>query len=520
MSRAAASLVLAVALLASGCGRQQQHAAAVPTEAPGAIPAEDRLDPAEIEQWADDVFGKILAEHRVSALAIAVTQGDQVILNKGYGYADWAAKTPVLPDQTQFRIASLTKTFLGTALAQLVERGQIESLDDPVNQYLKRTQLKKSAGRDLTIWDLLTHRGGFDAVAVFPDAQEKALDVPLPGEVIAARTPGYIREPDAVSVYCNICSATLGFMVEDITGQTLEGFLRENIYKPLGMTNTLLSNVREAPSPNMVTQYAFVPGGSPVALPYPTVTAVLSYAGDMISTPTDMTKWLIAHVEAGRGDGPAILKPETFELLHGRHRGNHPQTSGFGMKFFTYDYNGEPVLEHYGSLQFRSLELMLMDKKIGIFVTMGGGGPPSPEARQAATSESLPPITGPVEPAVSHSGARALILEYFLGPLPVQKDMKVDLGKYVGRYRDIPRSSSPAASELIIEDSGEGGLVIDGLGVYRPSGPDVFTLDGRLPLEAGFGVSNRYAFETNTAGQVTRMFGHVNAGGFEKLASP
>jgi hypothetical protein len=219
-----------------------------------------------------------------------------------------------------------------------------------------------------------------------------------------------------------------------------------------------------------------------------------------------MTKWLIAQIEEGRGPGPAILRPETFALMHKRHRGNHPQTSGFGMQFFTYDYQGEPVLEHYGSLQFRSLEIMLMKKKIGIFITMGGGGQPGPNDRVAgASASSLPPITGTVENAVSHSGARALILDHFLGPLPIDKTAKVEVSKYTGRYRDI---ASP--TELIVSDSGDGGLVIDGLGVYRPAGPDTFTLDGPLPLESGFRVGNSYVFATDASGAVTRMFAHIN----------
>ena len=61
-------------------------------------PARPKLDAASIERWADETFGRILEERRVSSLAIAVTQGDTVILKKGYGYADWTARTPVNPD--------------------------------------------------------------------------------------------------------------------------------------------------------------------------------------------------------------------------------------------------------------------------------------------------------------------------------------------------------------------------------------------------------------------------------------
>lgn len=66
--------------------------------------------------------------------------------------------------------------------------------------------------------------------------------------------------------------------------------------------------------------------------------------------------------------------------------------------------------------------------------------------------------------------------------------------------------------------SEDGGLIIGGRGIYRPSGPNVFTLDRPLEIEASFSVSNRYAFALNSNEKVTDMFGHVNAGGYERLA--
>ena len=88
-------------------------------------------------------------------------------------------------------------------------------------------------------------------------------------------------------------------------------------------------------------------------------------------------------------------------------------------------------------------------------------------------------------------------------------------------YRNIPTSAATALHRddrggRTVEDSGDGGLVIGGLGVYRPSGPHTFTLDGTLPLESGFRDSNKYVFATGPDG-VTRMFAHINAGGFERV---
>jgi len=81
--------------------------------------SEQSLDPVEVEKWADDFFNGMLTEHRISAGAIAITQSGRVLLTKGYGYSDAAEKIPVDAATSQFRIGSLTKTFLPRPLPNL-----------------------------------------------------------------------------------------------------------------------------------------------------------------------------------------------------------------------------------------------------------------------------------------------------------------------------------------------------------------------------------------------------------------
>jgi CubicO group peptidase (beta-lactamase class C family) len=500
-----ASLSLTASLSTSSFA--QEKAASATSVVP-----KERLRSADVEEWADQLFGSWVRDHSVSGLAVAVTQGDHVVFLKGYGYSDWATKAPVDPQTSQFRIASLTKTFTATAVAQLLQVGKIASLNDPVNKYLKRIQLPKNAGQDIRIWDLLTHRPGF---ADFPlNKGNVPTALPVPGSYIKDLMPGYARPRDTISIYSNFGVAMLGVMVEDITGETLPVYMQEHIFKPLGMANTELTDARTA-GPDVVRQYAFRPNEAPIPQLYPLASPILDPAGDINSTAGDMAKWIIAHIEEGHGPGPVILSPRYFRLMHTRHTGNDPRTSGFGMNFFVYNYKGEKILEHYGSLKFRSLELMLMKRKIGIFVTMGGGGEPGPGDPTVAAA-GLPLINGPVEKAISHSGARAAILEHFLGKLPFQRDTKVNTAEYTGTYYNLAGySSNPTAHPVKVAASSDGGLVINGIGVYRPSGKDMFTLDGTLPLDTGFGLSTEYVFAKQLDGSM-RMFGEVNAGGYER----
>ncbi len=511
------SLIVAGTLLVPplAYGQPQQRDSIAESSNPAGV-----VDPESVEIWADDVFKGLLKEYRISAGAIAVTQGERVVLTKGYGYSDWAAKTPVDAETSQFRIGSLTKTFLATAIAQLLEKGDIESLDDSVNRYLTRFQIPDFAGTEVTIWDLLTHQGGFGRASVFvPESGEPRPVPPLSAEVIEAGMPDIVRQPGTISIYCNPCSATLGFMVEDITGVTLEDYLREHVYAPLAMEHTTLTNAA-VPDPHVVTQYEFLPGQPPVELPYPAISPYISYAGDINSTAGDMAKWLISNIQRGAGNSPALMSRDTYEVLQSRKRGNHPTTSGFGMHFFTYDYNGERVLEHYGSIRYRSLQLMMLDSKIGVFITVAGGGM-STDGTRSSGETAMKPIdsSATVENALSHSGMRALILEHFLGRLrPMSMlEHQPDLGDITGEYFSIPadQSADPEGPGVIVEAAPGGGLIIGGIGPYRASGSNTFTLDGELPLEAGFRESNRYTFVVSS-NQPTRMFAHVNAGGFQR----
>src|SRR5690606_16993904 len=104
-------------------------------------------------------------------------------------------------------------------------------------------------------------------------------------------------------------------------------------------------------------------------------------------------------------------------------------------------------------------------------------------------------------------------LSHFLGALPYDKAAKVDLSRYTGLYRDVPRQprSNPSQRPNLMEvkDSGDGGLIIDGRGTFRPSGPNTFTLEHPLELDAGFSAANRYVFAVDGAGKATAIYQHV-----------
>ncbi len=154
------------------------------------------LDDASIRQWADDVFGRALEDHRFSGLGFVAVQDGKVVSTLTYGYEKWAGKVPIDPARTQFRIGSDSKTFTGTAVAQLYDRGLIASLDDSANSYLERVELPNWNGQEITIWNLLTHRAGFEEMGK-GIASDEDISVPVSSEIAQWLMPQLVRPPAA-----------------------------------------------------------------------------------------------------------------------------------------------------------------------------------------------------------------------------------------------------------------------------------------------------------------------------------
>ena len=102
-----------------------------------------------------------LGKYHIPGMVISIVHGSNVVLAKGYGYADLERKVLFDPDSTVIRIASVSKLFTGTAVLQLVDRGLLDMHRD-INTYLARFKIEIWPGMPITLDHLLTHTAGFD----------------------------------------------------------------------------------------------------------------------------------------------------------------------------------------------------------------------------------------------------------------------------------------------------------------------------------------------------------------------
>ena len=121
-------------------------------------------DPRELGAFMDGVINAQLMAHYIPGATVAVVKDGKLIFAKGYGYADVDKRTRVLANETLFRVGSVSKLFVWTAVMQLAERGRLDPNAD-TNVYLKDFQIPSSYPRPITLKDLMTHAAGFEELA-------------------------------------------------------------------------------------------------------------------------------------------------------------------------------------------------------------------------------------------------------------------------------------------------------------------------------------------------------------------
>ena len=204
----------------------------------------------------------IPSRHPAVGLAVGVVRDGRLECFYGHGLADTASRTPVSED-TVFRIGSITKTFTAVAVLQLCEQGLVD-LDAPAGDYLRAYRLipAKPGHRPPTVRQLLTHTAGLPQLVYPTRAFRPVLGETVPyGQRVPALAEFYrgrlhlIAEPGTRHTYSNHGFATLGQIIEDVTGQPLSAYFREHIFGPLGMTDTDLARSGRM-SARLATGYA------------------------------------------------------------------------------------------------------------------------------------------------------------------------------------------------------------------------------------------------------------------------
>jgi N-acyl-D-amino-acid deacylase len=333
-----------------------------------AVPSSGRADPRLTP--LDELMRKFVRDNELPGAALAVSRAGRLIYSRGFGYANVDAGKEMEPDAI-FRIASLSKPITSATVLLLVQQGELD-LDDPVLLHLDPALMQGQLPRDvrwadLTIRQLLQHRGGFDRelsgdpmfTSVRPswEANEAQRRV-----ILHMFERKLDHDPGTHYAYSNFGYCLLGRVIERSTGEGYETAVRRLLLEPLGVSTMRIgSKLKRERGEREVTYYTghepqvrrLDPGEPHTAAAYGEWNhGALDSVGGWISSAPDLLRFL--HLF----DGPEerqLLEPKSIELLLARPPAGTTENEttqrwyGLGWLVFQPD-NGPPNIWHNGSL--------------------------------------------------------------------------------------------------------------------------------------------------------------------------
>lgn len=339
-------------------------------------------------------------------MAILIAKDGKIIFDKAYGYADVEHKVKITT-QTKFRIGSITKQFIASAIMKLQEEGKL-SVQDKVSKYLPDFP----RGSEVTIHHLLTHTSGihsftnkdnFLADVVKPVDTEKALDY--------FKNDAYDFNPGTRYQYNNSGYFLLGYIIEKITGDTYGNYLKRTFFDPIGMTNTGVHSPRLQLSNEAL---GYEKAGSEYKRALNWNMDWVGGAGSLYSTTEDLFKWNEALFNN------MVLKPASMKAAFTPvvlNTGSLPPGIQYGYGWGINDYRSVASVGHSGGLHGFISQLLRVMKENMTVVMLTNVTPPQVEIDPMKVAElylwkELPEQTSFTE----------------------QKEPEKDIEKYTGRY--------------------------------------------------------------------------------------
>lgn len=354
---------------ASKLASPEQAGETVPFPAPRDESGVATLDRADLEAWLDGYMPYALQTGDIAGAVVVVVKDGQVLLQKGYGYADLEKRTPVDPEKHLFRPGSISKLFTWTAVMQLVEQGKLD-LDADLNQYID-FEVPPRDGKPATLRQVMTHTVGFEEQIRGLISSNPDEIVPL-GEALKRWVPERIHEPGTTPAYSNYATALAGYIIERVSGETFDDYIDRHIFAPLGMEH---SSFRQ-PLPanllaNMSKGYARASDGKPRDYEF----ISLAPAGSLAATGTDMAKFMIAHLQDGAYGDARILREDTARQMHTTGQASVGPLNEMMLGFYETSLNGHRAISHGGDTSWFHSDLQLfLDDGIGLYVSMNSAG--------------------------------------------------------------------------------------------------------------------------------------------------
>lgn len=310
---------------------------------------------------------------QIPGVAVCIVKDGQVVLAKGYGVKQFRTNDPV-DENTLFMIGSNTKAMTATAITMLQAQQKL-SLNDKVTKHLQGFRLHDPlTTRELMISDLLSHRLGMETFQGDFMYWTSALTTAQVLEKFGKLKPVYsLRSRWG---YTNAAFVAAGEIINRVTGKTWATYLRDSIFRPLGMNNTVALSKDLISVSNKAVPHTYNHDQQLIKIPFCEIDN-LAPAASVSSSVSDMSKWVLMQLDNGKLNGKQVINANAlaqtktpFSILgNGGHPFNKGHFSLYGLGWFLEEYSGRKIVSHTGGVNgFVTSVTLVPEERLGIVV--------------------------------------------------------------------------------------------------------------------------------------------------------
>lgn len=311
--------------------------------------------PEGIADLVDREVSRLVQENSIKGGVVSIVKDDQVVLSKGYGFADEDKGIMADGATTAFRIGSISKTFVAVAAMQLVEQGKLK-MDAPISTYLDSNFPKFQ--HSITMKDLLTHTAGFEDMISGMIVGEAEKAEPL-SKSVRNYIPDQVFKPGEVVSYSNYGIALAAYIIESITQKSFDDYAEEVIFTPLKMQDTTFK-LNRLIHPYVAKGYGS--NGTERVEPFINIYP----EGSVTSTADDMSKYMIFLLN----HSSTILGDKQKSEIFRQHFTMDPKFQGIGYTWNRYSRNGSLYYDKKGeTINFYSRIIIYPEQKTGVFIS-------------------------------------------------------------------------------------------------------------------------------------------------------
>lgn len=336
---------------------------------PNLIPSGDYTYTVE---YADHKIHQLMKQHNLPSLAVALVDDQEVIWQEAFGEANIENDIPATT-ATVYKVWSIAKVFTAIETMRLVEDGLVD-LDAPITDYVPdfSIQTRFPDSSQITIRSILAHHSGLprnecQALMSGPDDPNVLI------EMAATTQDCYMTFPVGYRYkYSNIGYDVLGFLIQELRGESFPHYMKENLLTPLGMENSAFLSDGVPDQMDIALGYEYYQGEY---YPYEQVDITSLPSSNLYTTIEDMSAFIRFIFRGGETNGEQIIHPETLQLMFEDQYSSpiDPQPMGLGWNI-AHIAGSELVVMRAGgpSEGIGSLVAMLPERKLGLVLIANG----------------------------------------------------------------------------------------------------------------------------------------------------